>query len=90
MPTITPDVALILATDKLVNAITGIIPKNSITKDAIVQLMATYCTQALVVSDAVSAQRVLRKIAATQRAQLEVTPARSQRVSNEMKHGWMR
>jgi hypothetical protein len=86
MPTITSDVALILATDKLVDAIAGVVPKNSITKDAIVQLMAIYCTQALAASNAVSAQRVLGKIAATQCAQLEATPARSQRVDNE---AWM-
>jgi hypothetical protein len=36
MPTITPDVALIIAADKLVDAIAGVVPKNSITKDVIV------------------------------------------------------
>ncbi len=83
MPTITPKVALILSADKLVDAIAGIVPKNSITEDAIVQLMAIYCTQAHAASNAVSAQRVLRKIPATQRAQSEVTPAGSERVNNE-------
>jgi hypothetical protein len=52
MPMITPDVALILAADKLVDAIAGVVPKNSITKDPIVQLMAIYCKQALAASDA--------------------------------------
>jgi hypothetical protein len=83
MPRITPDVALILAANKLNNAIAGVVLKNSITKNAIVQLMAMYCTQALAASDAVSAQRVLRRIATTQGAQLEVMPARSQRMNNE-------
>jgi hypothetical protein len=75
MRTISPYVALILAANKLVNAIAGVVPKNSITKDPIIQLMAIYCTQALAASDALSAQRVLHKIPTTQRAQLEVTPA---------------
>jgi hypothetical protein len=35
MPTITPDVALILAANKLVNAISGAVPKTSVTEDAI-------------------------------------------------------
>jgi hypothetical protein len=82
MPTITPDIALILAADKLVNTTEGVVPKNSITEDAIVQLVAIYCTQALAMSDAVSSQRVLCEIAVTQRAQLEVMPAGSQRVNN--------
>jgi hypothetical protein len=86
MPTITPDIALILAADKLVDAIAGVVPKNSITKDAIIQLMAIYCKQTLAASDAESAQRVLRKIAATQRTQLEATPAGSQRVND---NAWM-
>jgi hypothetical protein len=86
MPTITPNIALILTADKLVNAIAGAVPKNSITKDTIAQLTAIYHTQALAASDAISAQRVLRKIAATQHAQSEVMPAGSQRVNNE---AWM-
>jgi hypothetical protein len=60
MPTITPANALIKASDKLVNYISGVIPKNSITKDAVLQLMSIYCQQALDAADAESAQRVLR------------------------------
>jgi hypothetical protein len=63
MPTITTNVALILAADRLVGAIAGVVPKNRITEDAITQLMAIYCQEALAESNAVSAQRVLRKIA---------------------------
>jgi hypothetical protein len=48
--------------------------------------MASYCTQALAVSDAISAQRVLCKIAATQCAQSDATLAGSQKVNNE---AWM-
>jgi len=71
IPTITPANALIKATDNLVDAISGVIPKNSITKDAVLQLMAIYCKQALDASDAKSAQRVLRRLAETQKGQTE-------------------
>ena len=65
MPTINPDIALILAADKLSDAIAGIIPKASIIEDAIHQLMVIFRTQALAASNATSAQRVLREIADT-------------------------
>ena len=71
MPTITLADALIKATQKIVDAISGVIPKNSITKDAVLQLMAIYRKQALDASDAESAQRVLRRLAETQRVQTE-------------------
>jgi hypothetical protein len=71
MPTITPADALIKATDNLVDAISGVIPKNSITKDAVLQLMVIYRKQALDASDAESAQRALRRLAETQRVQTE-------------------
>ena len=71
MPTITPADALIKAADKLVDAISGVIPKNSIIEDAILQLMSIYRKQALEASDAASAQRVLRRLAETQRVQTE-------------------
>ncbi len=51
------------------DAISGVIPRNSITKDAILQLMAIYRKQALDASDAESAQRVLSCLAETQRVQ---------------------
>jgi hypothetical protein len=56
MPTITPADALIKAADRLVNAISGVIPTKNITKDAILQQMAIYRKQALDASDAESAQ----------------------------------
>jgi hypothetical protein len=71
MPTITPADALIKAADNLVDAISGVIPKNSITEDAVLQLMAIYRKQALDASDAESAQRVLRRLAESQRVQTE-------------------
>ncbi len=52
MPTITPDVVLLLAADKLVDAIGGIIPKTTVTEDAITQLMAIFCDKAMASSDA--------------------------------------
>ncbi len=82
MPTITPDVALILAADKLADAIGGAIPKTSVTEDAITQLMAIFREKAMAASDATSAQRVLREIAATNRTQAEEVDAPSQRVEN--------
>jgi hypothetical protein len=71
MPTITPADALIKAADNLVDAISGVIPKNSITKDAVLQLMAIFSNHALDASDAKSTQRVLRRLAETQRVQTE-------------------
>ncbi len=76
MPTITPADALIKALDKLMDAISGTIPKNSITKDAILQLMSIYCQQALDASDAKSAQRVVRCLAEAQRLQTEKEDAK--------------
>jgi hypothetical protein len=49
--------------------------------------MAIYCTQALTASDAVSAQMVLRELAAMHRNQSEALPAGSQRVEND--DAWM-
>jgi hypothetical protein len=71
MPAITPADALIKAADNLMDAISSVIPKNSITEDAILQLIAIYQKQALDASDAKSAQRVLRRLAETQRVQTE-------------------
>ena len=69
MPTITPADALIKAADNLVDAISGVIPNNSITEDTVLQLMAINHQQALDASDAESAQRVLRRLVETQRVQ---------------------
>ncbi len=65
-PTLTPADALIKALDKLVDAISGIIPIKRITKDAVLQLMSIYCQQALEALDAKSAQRALRRQAKAQ------------------------
>jgi hypothetical protein len=46
MPTITPEDALIKAADNLVDVIKGQLPKNSITADAMEQLMEIYKIQA--------------------------------------------
>jgi hypothetical protein len=46
MPSITPADALIKAPDNLVDAITGLMPKNSVTADAVEQLMEIYKIQA--------------------------------------------
>jgi hypothetical protein len=80
MSTITPANTLIKASDKLVDAISGIIPKNSITEDTILQLMSIYCQQALDAADAKSAQRVLRHLAKAQRLQTEKEVTKEQRV----------
>ena len=80
MPAITPADALIKAADKLADAISGVIPKNSITKDAVLQLMNIYRKQALKASDAASAQRVLRCLAESQRAQTKKDASKEQRV----------
>ena len=66
MPMMTPADTLIKALDKLLNAISGVIPKSIITKDAILQLMSIYCQQALDTSDAKSSQKVLRCLAKVQ------------------------
>ena len=46
MPTITPADALIKAVDNLVDVITDQLPKNSVTADAVEQLMEIYKLQA--------------------------------------------
>ena len=85
MPTITPADALIKAADNLVDAISGVIPKDSITEDVILQLMAIYCKQALDVSNAESAQRVLRRLAETQRMHTEQEIAINEQNSDEQR-----
>ena len=85
MPTITPADALIKAADNLEDAISGVIPKDSITEDVILQLMAIYCKQALDVSNAESAQRVLRRLAETQRMHTEQEIAINEQNSDEQR-----
>jgi hypothetical protein len=85
MPTITSADAIFKAADNLVDAISGVIPKNSITEDAILQLMAIYCKQALDASDAESAQRVLRRLAETQRVQTKQGTEHNKQSTNEQR-----
>ncbi len=46
MPSITPANALIKAADNLVDTISGLMPQNSVTADAVEQLMEIYKIQA--------------------------------------------
>ena len=59
MPNITPADALIKAVDNLVNVIKGQLPKNSITVDAVEQLMEIYKIQAKKATCKAQTQRVL-------------------------------
>jgi hypothetical protein len=61
LPTIAPADALLKAVDNLVDAISGQLPKNSITADVVKQLMEIYKIQAKKATCKASAQRVLRK-----------------------------
>ena len=83
MPTITPADALIKAMNNLVNAISGVIPKTSITEDTVLQLMAIYRKQDA--SDTKSAQRVLRRLAKTQRVQTEQGIEIKEQDTNELR-----
>jgi len=67
MPTITPADALIKAADNLVDVITGQPPKNSVTADAVEQLMEIYKLQAKKATCDARAQRLLRETAQAQR-----------------------
>jgi hypothetical protein len=67
MPTITPSDALIKAADNLVDAISDQPPKNSITVDAIEQLMEMHKIQVKKATCKAQAQRVLREQAQAQR-----------------------
>jgi hypothetical protein len=69
MPTIMPADALIIikAADNLVDSISGHLPKNSVTADAMKQLMEIYKKQVDQATCAARAQRVLREQALAQR-----------------------
>ena len=61
-------------------------PKNSITEDAVLQFMAIYRKQALdASSDAESAQRVLRRLAETQRVQTKQEIAINEQNTDEQR-----
>ncbi len=67
MPSITPADALIKAVDNLVDTISGLMPQNSVTADAVEQLMDIYKIQAKKATCESRTQRVLRKQAQAQR-----------------------
>jgi hypothetical protein len=67
MPTITPADALIHAADSLTDAIRGLIPTPTCTKDAVDQLMVIFKQQARATNDAATAQTVLREHAQAER-----------------------
>jgi hypothetical protein len=67
MPSFTPADALIKAADNLVYTINGIIPKNTVTSDAVEQLMETYKIHAEKATCKAQTQRVLREQAQAQR-----------------------
>jgi len=67
MPTVTPADALIKAADNFVDIITGQLPKNSVTADAVEQLLEICKLQAKKATCEARAQRVLRENAQAQR-----------------------
>jgi hypothetical protein len=67
MPYLTLSDALICATDNPADAISGLIPKSTITADAVNKLMEIYKQQARATRDAATAQRVLRECAQAER-----------------------
>jgi hypothetical protein len=67
MPTITLAGALIKAADNLIDVISGRLPKNSITADAVEQLMEVYKIKAEKATCKARAQRVLREQVRAQR-----------------------
>jgi hypothetical protein len=69
MPSITPADALIKAADNLVDTISGLMPQNGVTVDAVGQLMDIYKIQAEKATCKLQAQRVLRKQVQAQRVE---------------------
>jgi hypothetical protein len=67
MPTITPVNALIRAVDDLTDAISGIIPPPSTTREAVDQLMLIFKQQAKKAKDNATTQRVLKECAQAER-----------------------
>ena len=74
MPSITPADALILASDNLTDAISGLLPTSTVTQDAVDQLMMIFKQQARDSIDAATAQRVLMERAQAQRVVTEPQP----------------
>ena len=73
MPTITPADALIRAADDLTEALTGVVPPPSMTRDAVDQLMTIFKQQANKAKDEATTQRVLTERARAQRVHNEAT-----------------
>jgi hypothetical protein len=71
MPTITPADALIKAADNLIDVILGQLPKNSVTADAVEQLMKIYKIKAEKAICKARAQRVLKEQVQAQRVRAE-------------------
>jgi hypothetical protein len=71
MPTITPADIKVKAANNLLDAISGQLPKNSITANAVEQLIKIYKIQANKATCKARAQRVLRKQALAQRVAKE-------------------
>ncbi len=78
MPYFTPADALIKAADNLVNTINGIMPKNSVTLDAVEQLMEIYKIQAEKATYEARTQRVLWEQAQAQRVKEQQLAAEQQ------------
>jgi hypothetical protein len=86
MPAITPADALIKASDNLIDAIAGLIPKPTITADAIEQLMKIYKIQAHRSTCKAQAQRVLREKAQAQRVAEEQQATAQQTIPSRTPH----
>jgi hypothetical protein len=71
MPTITPADALVKAADNLIAIISGRLPKNSVTADAVEQLMKIYKIKDEKATCEAQAQRVLRELVQAQRVMVE-------------------
>ena len=78
MPSVTPADALIKAADNLVDTINGIIPKHSVTSDAVTQLMEIYKIAAEKATCEARTQRVLREQAQAQRVKEQQLAAEQQ------------
>ncbi len=78
MPNFTPADALIKAADNLGDTINGIMPKNSVTLDAVEQLMEIYKIQTEKATCKVRTQRVLWEQAQAQRVKEQQLVAEQQ------------
>ena len=84
MPAITTADALIKAADNLVEVITGQLPKNNVTADAVEQLMEIFKTEAKAATCDNHTQRVLRENAQVQRVAKEQASTTQQQASPQV------